>query len=382
MNLLNLAPHLFLPPKDGADLRTWSLSKELENRGHRVSLLSRFFHASSVRALAERRCKQSSLEQLRSIVSALLLRRCYWQAKMLTGKTWSYLKDAKLNGYDAVIINFLYSAPLLKALRGLKVRLILETHNFDEDYFSRMARASANPLIRYLCFRAVNVSAGALHSLPSGLGMSHVSRGDASRYTNLRTDLEHAVVPNGCFIQLRKTSPCYSSPAHRQLLFIGSLSSKMNCDALNHFERTLWPYLADVSHLTVGGSNPSRQVMDLCQRNRWILRANISEQELHKLYEEAHFVVLPFAYAAGSKLKLLEAIGRGVPVVSTQAGVTGVDKLPDSVFVSNDPDAWSAHIRETTKFYSTDKASLQSYSWESSAGRLEELLNALRPIAL
>jgi glycosyltransferase involved in cell wall biosynthesis len=120
----------------------------------------------------------------------------------------------------------------------------------------------------------------------------------------------------------------------------------------------------------------------MCQENQWMLRPNVSAQELEKLYEAAHFVVLPFSYAAGSKVKLFEAIGRGVPVVSTQAGVTGLQKVPETVFVSNDPQAWSGHIRTTTQFnYATDLL-LHDYSWVSSAEHMEKLLNSLSPAAL
>lgn len=382
MTILSLAPHLSLPPKDGADLRSWNLARELTRKSNQVYLLSRFFSATRAQALNNVHTKASKLEELRSAVQALMTGKCYWQSKMLTRDTWDFVNRANANEYDAVIVNFLYSAPLLKSLRGRRTRVVLETHNCDEEYFGRMAAASTNPFVKKLCGRAVKVSLAGLRDLPKGVGMSHVSEHDAAYYGALRADLEHAVVPNACTPQARQVSPSYEDGGRRELLFVGSLSSTMNQDALTTFASEFWPQLVDFCNLSVAGSNPTRAIQDLCKKNSWSLFPNISEQELTRLYERAHFAVLPFAYAAGSKLKLFEAVGRGVPVVSTAAGATGLEMFPKNVFVSNNPEQWEIYIRTATQFDQPTPSSLYALSWESSAEQMESLINRLSPLRL
>lgn len=382
MTILNLAPHLSLPAKDGADLRTWNLSQELARNGGQVYLLSRFFPATRTQVLNNVHTKPFILEQLGSVAQALMLGKCYWQSKMLTHDTWAFVNRAKENHYDAVIVNFLYSAPLLKVLRGRRTRVVVETHNCDEEYFGRMAAASTNPFVRRLCGRAAKVSSEGLRDLPKGVGMSHVSEQDAAYYGALRGDLQHAVVPNACTPQVRKASPCYEDGRRRELLFVGSLSSMMNQDALATFASEFWPRLVDFCNLSVAGSNPARAIRALCKKNSWGLFPNISEQELTHLYERAHFAVLPFAYAAGSKLKLFEAVGRGVPVVATAASVAGLEAPTENVFVSNSPEEWARHVRTATQFDQPTPSTLYARSWKSSADQMESLLKKLSPVTL
>ena len=100
------------------------------------------------------------------------------------------------------------------------------------------------------------------------------------------------------------------------------------------------------------------------------------------LYERAHFALLPFSYGAGSKLKLFEAVGRGVPVVATLAGAAGLEELPPNVFVSNSPDEWARHVRTATQFHQPTPSALHALSWKSSAEQMEILLGKLSPLTL
>mgnify|MGYP002404077745 CR=1 FL=1 len=70
-----------------------------------------------------------------------------------------------------------------------------------------------------------------------------------------------------------------------------------------------------------------------------MLRSNVSDSDLDELYSNADFAILPFAYGAGSKLKLFEACSHGVTVLATRAAVAGVD-VPESVRVADSPDQW------------------------------------------
>jgi hypothetical protein len=147
-------------------------------------------------------------------------------------------------------------------------------------------------------------------------------------------------------VRPRITLPDYHSREPKQLLFVGSLSAQMNQDALRHLAERYWPHLRDVTRMCVAGSNPPSTVAALCAAQGWELLPNVTEDELDACYATAHFAVLPFAYGAGSKLKLMEACGRGVPALTTPAGVTGVNQIPPLVQVSEDPATWRKSVQE------------------------------------
>jgi hypothetical protein len=130
----------------------------------------------------------------------------------------------------------------------------------------------------------------------------------------------------------------------KQLLFFGSLGSQMSLDALQYFRRALWPSLAPHAKLLVAGAHPRSEIVALCAAEGWELRRDLTEDEVSQVFSETHYSILPFTYGAGSKLKFLDACGRGVPVLATAAGACGQWDLPSYVTVSDDPSVWAQTV--------------------------------------
>ena len=69
--------------------------------------------------------------------------------------------------------------------------------------------------------------------------------------------------------------------------------------------------------------------------------------DLRSLYEAARVVVVPMRVGSGVKVKCLEAIQYGVPVVSTPVGAEGLSlRDPRAVVVAGDPVAFADAVLE------------------------------------
>jgi hypothetical protein len=79
---------------------------------------------------------------------------------------------------------------------------------------------------------------------------------------------------------------------------------------------------------------------------------------------------MPFEYGEGSKLKFLEACGRGVPVLSTTAGLCGISISSPLVTVSDTPDAWVQRIQCRGDPDARDLGRLLDYAGEHSWSKL------------
>jgi glycosyltransferase involved in cell wall biosynthesis len=284
-------------------------------------------------------------KKMLAALGAFFTLRDFWQFKHLLPGSRSVLAQAALEPYDAVLVNMLYALPLLRPFLGREVQLIVDTQNYDPAYYTSMAARSRNPVLRHLCRRAIRTSERALSGLPRGTFLIHVSEADAKRYRLHRPDLQHAVVENGTDVRARPSRPEYAARGKRTLMFVGSLSSQINQDALRHFAARFWPKLRDLAEFEAVGSRPPSSVRKLCREQGWRLIPDVSEKQLDQLYTKAHWVVLPFAYGEGSKLKLVEACGQGVPVLSSVAGVCGVAHVPPLVTVSDDPEVWFHELK-------------------------------------
>ena len=340
MRLLNLAPHCSVPPMNGSDRRAWHLHENMVAAGVDGHFIGRQMIADRTQfsPLPEKDRRDGG--KAITALAAVLAGQDYWQRKMLRPRFRRAVAQLRIKDYEAVVIHFLYSIPLINAWRGQQLRLLIETHNYDPEFFAALGNATRNPLRRLLCRRAIRTSLSALRALPKGATLVHVSQSDLVAYEALRPDLDHVVVENGCRLLPRATAPDYTEPGKKQLLFVGSLSVQQNQDALHHLSKVFWPLLRGIAHLHVVGSNPSPAITALCAAQGWELHPNVSDAELRALYAAAHYALAPFPYGAGSKLKLVEACGHGVPVITTRAGVTGLPKLPPLVHVSDEPQEW------------------------------------------
>lgn len=110
------------------------------------------------------------------------------------------------------------------------------------------------------------------------------------------------------------------------LLFVGNFAHSPNSDAVLWFAREIFPRILDAIpdiKLHVVGANSSDSISRLASENL-IIHGAVSDNELQSFYNEARIVVAPLRYGAGVKGKVIEAMRRAVPVVTTTVGAEGI----------------------------------------------------------
>ncbi len=383
MRVLYLAPQATLPPLDGADNRCWHLYESLVKRGMSGCFLGRTVLVNEL-GRAQRHSPARSWRDRKELtaLAALMAGRDYWQLKHLLPGAKRAAAQLARESFDVVIVSMLYSLTLASAFLARAVPVAIDTHNFDPDWFGALAIRSNNLALRLLCQRAIKNAYRILASLPSTALLVHVSRHDAMRYRQLRPDLTHVVVENGTTIRPRSVNLDYTAPGRRQLLFVGSLSTVMNQQALQYFACRFWPKIREHALLRVVGSRPSRSISKLCVQYGWELLPNASAEQLELVYDQAHFAILPFEYGEGSKLKLLEACGRAVPVLTTEAGLCGLPHAPPLATVSNEPGVWLERLRAGRQPGAAELRALvafaEQFSWSKVSDKLAESLESAR----
>jgi glycosyltransferase involved in cell wall biosynthesis len=128
-----------------------------------------------------------------------------------------------------------------------------------------------------------------------------------------------AAIPNG--VDLGRFQPSSQPPDPRRLLFIGSFAHRPNVLALEFFLRDVFPRLQNVTLHVIAGQRHQR-FWDL-QHPGVEVEGFVSD--VRPAYRRATLVIAPLVASAGTNVKILEAMAMGKAIVSTEAGIHGLE---------------------------------------------------------
>jgi len=178
-----------------------------------------------------------------------------------------------------------------------------------------------------------------------------------------------------------------SWPVTRRILFIGSFAHRPNVMAVEFFLNHVWPLLHDATlHIIAGARHQQYAVAaDLAQPG---ITLDGFVADVRPAYQRAALVVAPLVASAGTNIKVLEAMAMGKAVVSTPAGVNGLDLTPGEDFVLVHTAREMAAAIEKLLAAPADRARIEAaartrverdYSWDTIARAQSALYRELNP---
>jgi len=137
-------------------------------------------------------------------------------------------------------------------------------------------------------------------------------------------------LPNG--VDTDRFRPDNEGPEAKRLLFIGSFAHLPNLLALEFFLRDVWPLLDGFTLHIIAGARHD-YYFDFYKNSVAIdfsmpgIEVEGFVADVRDAYRRAELVLAPLTASAGTNIKVLEAMAMGRVVVSTSAGVNGLDVL-------------------------------------------------------
>ncbi|MEO0294603.1 MAG: glycosyltransferase, partial [candidate division WOR-3 bacterium] len=113
------------------------------------------------------------------------------------------------------------------------------------------------------------------------------------------------------------------------ILFVGKMDYAPNPDAVNYFLKKIFPYVREVHPevwFYIIGSNINKDLEE-----KWKKEKNVKVigrvPDVEVFYKRAKVFVSPLRFGTGIKVKILEAMSYGAPVVTTKIGAEGMKVL-------------------------------------------------------
>ena len=264
----------------------------------------------------------------------------YWSP----GLSRQVLSIAEQFAPDAVQIEYLQLALLGRDLARWRdsrpspiPRLVLNSHELGSLPRERRAARTVNPLAAY----GIRREARAWRRL-------QIDATDWVDRTLCVTPEDHALyrdmggknlvtVPLGMDLE-RIRCDWSPGPGHR-FLFVGSFNHRPNRLAAGFLVDTIWPTVAQAlpdSRLILVGRGSRTFLRQRGRETKWAdlgVRALGFVNDLTGLFRECHLFLAPLPEGGGIKIKILEAMARGIPVVTTPVGAEGITGPEDDAIV-------------------------------------------------
>ena len=261
---------------------------------------------------------------------------------------------AQLDGhYDLVHLDSIhmmgYAKPLERMLarRKIQPRFTYNWHNIESEAMRRFAASTPSRMRRiYANLTAAKLEALEREILKCAYGHIVCSEREKSQLLAIAPSARVTVIENG--VDCPYYTGLNSAPVRNRIVFVGKMDYPPNIEASTRFAKTTWPLVKEhfpEFTLSVVGSCPTASVEAL--RSLPGVEVTGTVPDVRPYYRDALAAVVPLRTGGGTRLKILEAMAAGVPVISTSLGAEGLAVSPGSDILIAGPDdhgAWVRHL--------------------------------------
>jgi glycosyltransferase involved in cell wall biosynthesis len=339
--LSHLVPH---PPKGGVLQRSYHLLRAAAS-AHDVDLLAfrqRAFHPSageldaSVAALSEftrvRGVLDLPSDRSRLARHQLLVTSAFTPAPYSV--RWNH--SAEMRGalreliarepYELVH----FDAIGLYAYRDLvpSAARVFNHHNVESQMMLRRAQHARIPLRAYLAWEALRLRRfERVSGRDADLHVS-VSALDRERLLEVLPGADVAVVENP--VDCDYFQPLSREKRSGHVVFVGRIDAYPNLCAARWLRDEIWPLLRRggvARSLGIVGRNPPPEIRAWAERDPSVEVTGFVE-DVRQAFDEAQVFVCPIVQGGGTRLKLLDAMAMGLPIVCHPMALEGLDVTP------------------------------------------------------
>jgi len=318
----------------------------------------------------------------RKAFSALLEGESYTISRFKSAHLAAEIKQTLANKeFDLAVLESLYSTGNIKELKEQKdLKILLRSHNVEHKLWEDKAVKCVNPIKKwYLNLLAKQLKKYEIETLREVDGIATLSELDEKEFRKL--DIYPSILTIPVALPHVQKRSDYTSTT---FFFLGSMNWQPNMEAVDLLLETIFPLIQKeipAAKLVLAGSFMTQQLKNHHQKGVEILGF---VADLEHFFNENGILLSPIQTGSGVRVKLLEAMNRGIPIVSSLKGAEGIS-LKGQLIVEDNAQEFAQkavklyrniNLREELGSKSYEFAQI-NYSTTTIANTIREFVNTL-----
>ncbi len=252
--------------------------------------------------------------------------------------------------YDIIHFDTISLAPYLAYAKTAKT--VLDHHNIESHMLLRRAENCTNPIKKAYFYKEgkklETYEKSTCHKFDLNITCSDL---DSERLQTLCPSARIKTIPNGVdinYFQPIKTRTAPSSQAPK-LIFAGRLNAYTNKKAAEDIAFKIWPEIKQAypkAEFILAGPNPPESITSVLGSDpQFHITGFVND--IRTCIDSADIYICPITDGGGTKLKILDALAMGIPIIADPIACEGIDvKNNKNVIFAKTPNEYVVAIKE------------------------------------
>jgi glycosyltransferase involved in cell wall biosynthesis len=399
MRILMLSPYIPWPLNGGPPIRIYYVLRELVRHGHEVVLLAGHDGPSlPATHLLHTLCREIATYQppssarsgvpfvsaLRSLASPLPYVAAKFGARYIQE---SIQRLAEKHEFDLIWANFAFMAYAVPPELCGSTPLVLDEHESEGLLWRQYLRHGSLAKRAFAVVNLIKLPAfqrRLMSQVAAVLSNSEREADFTRRYAP--PGVQVWAVPNGVDTEVF-APPQLDGNRRNAILLCSGLAVYRNRAAALWFARRMFPQVrreVPDAEFWIVGSNPNREIWRLAESPG--IHVTGAVEDVRPYYAMAKVAVAPYRYGEGTKIKVVEAMACGTPMVSTSIGCQGLEVMDGRhLLIADNETDFSRRVIELLRDPEQGQAmataaralAVEKYSWQGLISALEPKLQEL-----
>jgi glycosyltransferase involved in cell wall biosynthesis len=281
---------------------------------------------------------------------------------------------------------FQYVSPL--SFKREEKFLVLDQHNIESEIVKRRIHNTRNLFFRlFLKYEYLKLTRYEKRACSMADLVLAITDIDRDKLNNMTKGQCHCEV-SPFFIERKDNARYCSYVQHdKNILFVGTMSWYPNEDAILWFYKNVFLKLRKEHpniRLDIVGSNPGENIFQLKRDNAVNVTGYV--EDINPYLKKAMVAIVPIRIGGGMRIKILQLLAKGIPVVTTSIGCEGIPVTTNKevLIADNESDIYHAINRIINDSRLREKLSENSlnfikkyYSFDYALKKYVQILNFL-----